>query len=57
MTSKELMDRLSTNANDIRKAIDKVTELNKDLGDELARGYRGFLQTLGDILDEWSHKL
>jgi hypothetical protein len=57
MASKELTDRLSSNADDIWKSIDKVTNLSRDLGDELAKEYRAFLQTLGDILDEWSHRL
>lgn len=57
MTSQQLTNRLASSADDIWKSIDKVTELNKELGDELAREYSAFLQTLRDVLDEWSHKL
>jgi len=57
MTSQQLNNRFASSADDIWKSIDKVTELNKELGDELAREYCAFLQTLRDILDEWSHRL
>jgi hypothetical protein len=52
VTFREASKRFETHCRNLKTTIEKVEKVDKNLADELAEEYYGFLQAMLDILDD-----
>ena len=57
MSSKDRFEKLSAHADRLWEAIDEVAKVDRALADKLQAEYKGVLQGLLEILDEWTKKI